>query len=140
MAFVPLNFEAGKTVLMPCATSLTVAKGDALTDDGNGHLTSAASGTAVDIRYVAAESVVTTFAGQQVRCYSALGGGSPIRFVADCDANPAQTDVGTYCDLATVATVNPDAVTNQLFFIESIKGAVGDRKVIGWFAHATPNS
>jgi hypothetical protein len=136
MAFRPINYEEGKVVHVPAATSTTVVKGDCLIDNGSGLLTVASSGTAVDINYVAAESVVTTSNGQLVACIPTRG----VRFEADCDAAPAQTDVGTLADLASVSTINPDASSNDLFFIEKIdltKGAVGTSTVVtGFFQHA----
>lgn len=135
MAFRPINFEEGRVVLMPVATSQTVVKGDALVDNGSGLLAVATNSTAVDINYIAAETVTTT-ATTLVKCIPTRG----IRFSADCDAAPAQTDVGTLCDLASVSTVNPDASSNDLFYIESIdtsKGAVGTSTVVtGYFQHA----
>ncbi len=136
MAFRPLNYEEGKVVLMPAATSQTIVKGDALVDNGSGLLGTASSSTAVDINYVAAETVSTTANGQIVKVIPTRG----IRFEVDCDAAPAQTDVGTLCDLATAGTVNPDASSNDLFFVESIdltRGAVGTSTVVtGYFQHA----
>ena len=135
MAFRPVNFEEGAVVLMPVATSQTVVKGDCLVDNGSGLLAVATSSTAVDINYVAAETITTT-ATTLVKCIPTRG----IRFNVDCDAAPAQTDVGTLCDLASVSTVNPDASTHDLFYIESIDltgGAVGtSTKVFGYFQHA----
>ena len=139
MAFLPLNHEEGKLTLMPCVTSITITKGDALVDNGSGYLTSAEAGTAVEVRYVAAETVTTTFTGQQVSCYSTLSD-TAIRFIADTDANPAQTDVGTEADLATVSTVNPDASTHDIFFIESVVLPLTKKKVKGYFISSVPNS
>jgi hypothetical protein len=118
------------------ATGVTVTKGDAMVDNGSGYLTNAASSTAVDVPYVAMETVVTTADGQLVEMCRTKG----VIFEADTDNAPAQTDVGTRCDLATVSTVNPDAASNNLFYIESIKGATTDKKVIGWFVEGVPNS
>lgn len=138
MAFLPINQEQGRVVLMPCATGVTITKGDALVDDGNGYLTSAASSTAVEVRFVANETVTTTYNGQLVSCHSTLSGPS-IRFEADTDNNPAQTDVGTAADLATVSTVNPDASSNNIFFIESVVLPLSKKKVRGYFIPATVN-
>lgn len=140
MAFRPINYEDGKVELVAAATSTTIAKGDALVDNGSGLLTTAANSTAVDIEYVAAASVVTTSNGQLIPVIPTKG----VRFNADCDAAPAQTDVGTVCDLASVSTLNPDASTNDLFYIEAIDltgGAVGTTtRVIGHFVEGVPNS
>lgn len=140
MAFIPVNYESGKVELVPVANSVTTTKGGPLVDDGAGNLTNAASSTAVDIPYVAARAVVTTVAGQLVEAWPTKG----IRFLADCDAAPAATDVGTVADLATATTLNPDASTNDLFYIEQIDlsgGAVGtSTRVFGHFVEGTPNS
>jgi hypothetical protein len=136
MAFVPKQYDDGKLVNMACANSQTIVKGDALVDNGSGYLVPASSSTAVDVPYVAMESVVTTADGQLVLCIRTKG----VIFEVGTDANPAQTDVGTVADLATVATINPDASSNDLFYIEAIVGAVGDKKVRGWFVEGVPNS
>lgn len=121
---------------MPCANSQTIVTGDALVDNASGYLGTASSSTAVDVRYVAAETVSTTSTGQLVLCWRTDG----VTFVADTDANPAQTDVGTEADLAAAGQVNPDASTNDLFYIEKILGAVADKKVIGHFTRGVPNA
>ena len=63
-----------------------------------------------------------------------------VQFEADCDATPAQTDVGTLADLATNSTINPDASSNDLFYIESISSTVSPGKVLGHFVEGVPNS
>lgn len=134
--FLPIRYDSGKLVKMACANSQTITKGDALVDNGSGYLAVAASSTAVDINYVAMETVVTTATGQFVLCIRTAG----VQFEADTDNNPAQTDVGTYCDLATLNTVNPDASTNALFYIEELVGAVTNKKVLGHFIEGAINS
>ena len=141
MAFIPVNYEEGKVELLPFAASVTTTKGGPVVDNGSGFLTNAASSTAVDIHYVAAE-VKTTGAstGDLVKVWATRG----VRFLADCDAAPAQTDVGTFADLASATTLNPDASTNDLFYIESIDlsgGAVGTTtRVFGHFNEGAPNA
>ena len=138
MAFRPVNYDEGKNVLIPAKASITFVKGNALADDGAGYITNATSSTAVDVEYIAAESVTSdsTDGVTLLNCIPTRG----TRFNADCDAAPAQTDVGTLADLAAAGTVNPDASANDLFFIESIDlsgGAVGtSTKVFGYFNHA----
>ena len=140
MAFKPVNYEEGKVQLIPVATTQTITKGAALVDNGSGYLELATSSTAVDIKYIAMEAFTSTANGQLVHVLPVDG----VRFLADCDAAPAQTDVGTYCDLATNATVNPDASTHDLFYIEAIDltgGAVGtSTRVFGRFVGGVPNS
>lgn len=138
MSFRPVNYEEGKVVLLPAKASIAFVKGNAVVDDGAGFITNAASSTAVDIQYIVDETVTSagTDGATLVRCISTRG----VRFNADCDAAPAQTDVGTLADLGAAGNVNPDASTNDLFYIESIDlsdGAVGtSTKVYGYFNHA----
>lgn len=137
MAFIPRFDTEGKTVLMPCANSQTIVKGNALVDNGSGYLGTASSSTATPVTHVAMQTVTTTADGQLVLCVRTLDG----VFEADCDAAWAQTDVGTYADLAAKDTINPDASSNDLFYIEKGIGTAGtDTKVLGWFSHYTPNS
>ena len=138
MAFVPLQYDQGQLVKVSAAASTTITKGGTLVDNGSGYLTNGASSTAVDVPFVAMETVTTSATdGDLVLCIRTRGG---VIFEADTDANPAQTDVGTYADLASVSTVNPDASTNDLFYIEAIVGALADRKVRGYFTEGVPNS
>lgn len=135
--FIPIRYDSGKLQKKKCANSVAVVKGAAMTDDGNGLLTLATSSTAIDIQYVAMETVTTTVSGQEVLMCATNG----VQFEADCDAAPAQTDVLTACDLATNGTINPDASTHDLFLIEEIVGAVGtSTKVLGHFVEGVPNS
>jgi len=137
MAFRPVNYETGKLVLMPCANTQTITKGDCLVDNGSGYLAVATVSTAVDIHYVAMQTVLTTATGQLVLCIETEN----VLFEADCDAAWATANQGTYVDLATVATIDPDAVTNELFYL--LKGigvtAVGT-KVLGFFTRGIPNT
>jgi len=133
----PVRFDSGRLVKLPAATTVTFVKGAAVTDNGSGYLTLATSSTAVDIKYIAWQDLTTTADGDLLLCYRVVGG---VQIEADTDANPAQTDVGTFADLATNATINPDASVNGLFFIEKIKGALADKKVIGYFVEGVPNS
>lgn len=137
MAFIPENYEDGKTVLVGLATGVTTTRGGALVDNGSGYLTNASAGGNVDVRYIAAEVVTTTSNGQLVTCWETEG----VKFLADTDAAWAQTDVGTECDLATAATLDPDASTDDIFYIESGVGTAGtDTQVRGYFTRGVPNS
>jgi len=129
------NFQH-QLVRVGVANSTTVTKGDAMVDNGSGYLTTASAGGNVDIHYVAMETVTTTADGQLVLMCRTDG----VTFVADTDANPAQTDVGTEADLAAAGQVDPDASTDDIFYIEAIVGAVGDKKVRGHFMRGVPNS
>lgn len=137
MAFKPVQYDEGRLVIMQAATTQTIVKGDALVDNGSGYLAVASAGGNVDIHYVAMQTITTTANGDEVVCVPTDG----VRFEADTDANPAQTDVGTYADLASKSTIDPDASIDDIFYIEKIKGAVADKKVIGYFARGgTPNA
>lgn len=142
MALYPVNFEHGRVVQLPTAASITFVKGNAVVDNGSGYLTNAASSTAVDVKYIALEGKTTgAAAGELLKVYKV---DESVRVHADCDAAPAQTDVHTVADLAGAGSINPDASTNDLFYIESIDladGAVGtSTKVYGYFTHGAPNS
>ena len=137
MSFRPLKYEEGKLVLMPCATAQTIVKGYALADNGSGYLAVATSATAVDIHYVAMQTVTTTANGQMVLCIETEN----ILFDADCDAAWSADDVGTYCDLASVSTLNPDATTNDLFYIaKGIGTADTDTTIYGFFTRGILNT
>src|SRR3990167_1812852 len=137
MAFRPVQYEEGKLVSMPCANSVTIAKGDCLVDNASGYLDVATSSTAVDVHYVAMQTVTTTSTGQLVLCLETEN----VLFEADVDTTWATADQGTYADLATVSTINPDASDNDLFYI--LKGvgvtAVGT-KVLGYFTRGILNT
>lgn len=122
--FTPIKYD--KALEYPkMAASITITKGNALVDDGNGLLTNATD-AATEIRFVAAETKTTwAWENPTVACYYTDG----IEFLADTDANPAQTDVFTKCDLATVSKLNPDASSNDVFFITWIKWALADKQV-----------
>ena len=137
MAFTPIKYDGGDTVVMQAATSQTILKGDALVDNGSGYLAVASGGGGADIEYVALEAQTTTANGDEVLCVRTRG----VLFEADTDAAVAQTDVGTYADLASKNTVDPDASADDIFYIESIVGAAGTAtKVRGFFSAGTPNS
>lgn len=136
MAFLPIAGHKNAYCHVGAATGVTITKGDCLVDNGSGFMTTASAGGNVDIRYVAMETVTTTANGQLVLAVRTAG----VTFLADTDANPAQTDVGTEADLAAAGQVDPDASTDDIFYIESILGAVADRKVVGHFTRGVPNS
>lgn len=135
--FTPIQYDEGQTVLLPFSTGETVVKGGAVVADTDGYYIMAGSSTATDIYYVALQTVTTTADGEEVLC---LRVHNKVIFEVDTDANPARTDVGTLVDLATVSTLNPDASTNDLFYIEDIVGAVADKKVRGFFVDGVGNS
>ena len=141
MAFTPIQFDSGRLVQIPCATGQTIVKGDALSNvDGTGYYTTVSGGDGVTPTHVAMEDVTTTANGDMVTCIRTDG----VVFKADTDAAVSVVDVGTYADLASKSTVDPDASTDDIFFIESIVGGMGaaesSKAVIGWFTRGTPNS
>jgi len=137
MAFRPIQFDSGRMVDLKAVNSTAFVKGDAVVDDGNGLITTASAGGNVDIRYVAMETVTTTSSGQLVKCVSTDG----VTFEADTDAAWAQTDVGTEADLAAAGQVDPNASTDDVFYIERGVGTAGtDTKVVGHFTRGVMNS
>lgn len=137
MAFRPKFDTEGKTVLLPMSTGETIVKGDALVADSDGYYIAAGAATAVPVTHVAMETVTTTADGQLVLAVRTLDG----IFEADCDAAASITDQGTYVDLASKSTVNPDASTNDIFFLEVVIGAAESSTVVqGYFNHGVPLS
>jgi hypothetical protein len=137
MAFTPIYGDEGKYCSVGFATGTTVVKGNAIVDNGSGYMTNASAGGNADILYVAVESVVTTANDEQVLCVRTNG----VTFLADCDAAWAQTDVGTYADLAAAGQVDPNASTDDIFYIEKGVGvAATGTQVVGQFQQGVPNS
>jgi Na+-translocating ferredoxin:NAD+ oxidoreductase RnfC subunit len=138
--FKPIQFDSGRLVKMAVATGQTVVKGDALADNGSGYLATVAADGGTPITHVAMETVTTTADGQMVLCIRTEG----VVFEADCEQAVSVTDIGTYVDMASKSTLDPDSVTDQIFYIESIVGGVAaaetSTKVVGWFAHYAPNA
>lgn len=141
MAFKPLNFEEGMVVNIPAGnggSSQAFVKGDALIAS-SGYYIPATGGNGTAITHVAMENKTVTVNGTPLAALPVVGG-TPVRFEADCDAAWSIVDQGTYADLATAATVNPDATTDDLFFIEQgIGTAETDTKVIGYFVQSAAN-
>ena len=141
MAFVPLNWEEGRLIQLPCAASVAFVKGGAAIYV-SGVMNVAAAGEQGDIQFIVAETVTTSAAAGDIVDFYRVD--PSVRIEADVDAAAAQTDVGTFCDLATVSTLNPNASDDDIFFIEKIDlrgGAVGtSTKVTGYFTHGTPNA
>lgn len=135
--FNPINYDQGRTVELPFSTGESVVKGSTVVADTDGFYIMGGSSTATDVYYVALETKTTVADGEKVLCLRTHG---KTIFEADTDANPARTDVGTLVDLAAAGTINPDASTNDLFYIEDIVGAVADRKVRGFFVDGVGNS
>lgn len=129
MSFRPIKHDSGRTARLPAATSVSFVKGMAVEDNGSGYLRLATSSSG-EVRYIAMETLTTTANGDLLLVLDTQG----VLFDADTDAAPAQTDVGTLADLATNATINPDASSNDVFYIESIIDTATSR-VQGYFVN-----
>ena len=131
--FIPVNYDSGKVVSIPLATTQTVTKGMALMM-ANGYVTDNATTSTEDIGFVALEDKVSTADGDMVLAIPVRG----IKFEADCDDVVSIADRFTRCDLATASTLNPDANTEGVFFIEEIVGEEEvSKKVLGYFERFT---
>lgn len=131
--FKPLRYDTGKMMKIPLAVSQTVVKGDAL-QWASGYL-EVGTITSTDIRFIAMEDVTTgTTAHTECLVLPVEG----VEFEADCDDVASIDDKGTYCTLATKATVNPDLdTTYNAFYIDEIIGKEEVSKIVkGHFVHA----
>lgn len=132
MAFRPLFREEGQVLLVPATSPETFTKGAALTY-ASGLLTAAASSTATDVYFVCAKTVTTTVSGELIEVWPTVG----VVYEADVDTTWATANQGTLADLASASTINPDASSNDLFWIFYGKGATGvGTVVVGMFMHA----
>lgn len=134
MAFIPINHDEGQEVLLP-AVAATYTKGQALTVSG-GNYTAAAGDQDGEVFAISMEGKVVGSSGDPLLVISTRG----VKFLADCEDAPAQTDVGTFCDLASATTLDPDSSTDDLFFIESAILPLSENQVIGYFMHENPNT
>lgn len=131
MALRPLKFDSGRVTRLPAAATVTFTKHCGVEDNGSGYarlITSAST----EVRYVCLEAVTSgsTDGATFIDVLDTQG----VLFDADTDAAPLQTDVGTLCDVATNTTLNPDASTNDVFYIESIIDTSTSR-VRGYFVN-----
>lgn len=131
--FLPIRYDSGKLESQALAVSQTIVKGDALVWS-SGYL-AVASSTSEDIYAIAMEDVSTSDS-EHTECLVLPVDG--IEFEGDCDAVASITDIGTRCDLATKATLNPDATTEKVFLITGIIGtAEVSKRVRGKFSRFT---
>lgn len=128
MAFRPINWDEGQVVRRRSG-AITITKGDALVVS-SGLLALASSSTATDVMYVGAKTA--TYASGE---YADVWPAEPnILYEADCDGVVSTVDIGTFADLASVSTINPDASSNDIFKIEDLIGtAETSTKVVGRF-------
>lgn len=136
MAFLPINFEDGQLVALPMSNggssaSYTVGQALAIT---SGYYTAASAGQGTDVEAVCMEAGTVTTDGTLLKCISTRG----VRFLADTDGTPTVAQQGTYADLASATTVDEDASSDDLFFIEKVVGPLANKKVQGFFQHGTP--
>ena len=143
MAFRPINFEEGRLVSLPAKASITFVKGDACVDDGAGFITQAASGTAVDVLYICQKALASggSDGDDNVELYKV---DPSVLINADCDGVVSTVDVGTSCDLAAAASLNVDATTNALFYIEKADTSNAEAvetttRVFGFFLNGIAN-
>lgn len=134
MAFTPINFDEGKVIDLGAAAA-TYTKGQALTY-ASGNVSTASAGQNGEVFAVSMENKVIGTAGDPLKCIITRG----VKFLADCTANPAQTDVGTECDLGSATALTAANNTDNLFYIESVVMPLASKKVVGYFKHENPNS
>lgn len=131
--FIPLRYDSGKMMKIALAVSQTVVKGDAL-QWASGYL-EVGTDASDDIRFVAMENV-TTGGSAHTECLVLPVEG--VEFEVGTDAVVSVVDVGTYADLATKATINPDASSHDAFYINAMLDGAAEvsTKVQGHFVHA----
>lgn len=129
--FIPQRYDEGRLTRQPLAISQTVVKGDGL-KWVDGYLAVITSGSYQDCRYVALEDVTTD--GSSHTEILVVPTDEDIEFVADCDGVVSIVDRGTYADIATKATINPDSSSYNDFYITDIVGAAETAtQVLGHF-------
>lgn len=137
MAFRPIQYDDGHLTQVE-VEALTFNKGDLLVSNGTaGYVTKAGAGDGSQIEYVAMETIITAATQGDLLLAIRVQG---IIFEADTDADTIRTAVHSYCDIATVSTLDQDASADDQFYIERNIGAAADRVCRGWFANGVPNS
>jgi len=123
--------ESGKVQSIPLAVSQTITTGMMLTWTG-GYLVEAVSTEEV-VDYIALEAVTTGAAEHtEILCYPASQ--SRIRFEADTSADTAAAQRGIAYETSTNLLIdNEAAAIANGFMVDELVGAVGDRKVRGFF-------
>ena len=130
--FKAVRYDAGKMVDVALAVSQTVVKGDAL--QWNGGYLEVGTSSSDDIRFVAMEDV-TTDGSSHTECLCLPVEG--VEFEVATDDVVSVDNLGTYADLATKATINPDDSSNDCFYIRAMIGIAETSKiVVGHFIHA----
>ncbi|MCX6724243.1 MAG: hypothetical protein NT155_03690 [Candidatus Staskawiczbacteria bacterium] len=122
--FKPIQFDSGKLLSCPVGSTQTIAKGDALIWSSG--LLVVATNTSLDIFAIAMQDSASQASGTLILVLPVAG----VRFEADTDDVVSTVDRGCYADLATLATVNPDATTYKVFLIDEIVGTVEVTKIV----------
>ena len=144
MAFRVINWGEGRSVDLPVGGSSIVWLKGAAAVHTSGLMALASADQNGSVHYICDQTITTgSSSGDLVRFIKV---GNNVRISADCEDAPTQTTVGTLCDLAGASSLDPDSVTDALFYIESIditsgNGAVGTSTVVtGYFQSATANA
>jgi hypothetical protein len=117
---------------LPLAVSQTITKGTALVW-ASGYL-SIGTTTSTDVRFVAMEDVTTDGSSHTEILVLPVEG---VEFEVGTDDVVSIVDRGTYADLATGATINPDLSTYDAFYISEYVGEAEVSKTVrGHFVHA----
>jgi len=130
--FRPIQYDSGKAILVPVASTQTIYKGYAL-EWSSGYVQIATT-TSNDVRFVALQDSVLATTGTLILVIPVEG----VRFEADCDGVVSIVDRGTYAIMATAYTINPDdSTTYDQFYIDEIVGTAEVSTVVrGHFVHA----
>ena len=126
--FKPIQYDSGRELLCPVGATQTIAKGDALIWSSG--LLVVAAATSLDVFAIAMQDSASQASGTPILVLPVVG----VRFEADTAGVVVAANRGCYADLATLATVNPDATTYKVFLIDEIVGTVGvTKKIRGTF-------
>ena len=137
MAFLPKKGYDGKTERVQVA-AVTFTKGDCMVYNDAGYLSRAAAGAGDTVYFVAAETISTAAtAGDYLLAWRT---GPDVLFEADTVTDPTRTQLTTAVDLSSASLLDTSAYADVLFQVIEIVGAATDRKVLGYFQHATPNT
>lgn len=136
MACLPAELGKTPTRTGKAAGSQTIVKGDMLVNS-SGYLATIAGAGGGPVVAVAAQDASSTTEGDEILVYDVS---ENIKFICDTDDTPAQSQMNGVADVASKSTIDEDASTDDLFFMEEIVGAAADKKVKGHFTFSAPNS
>ncbi|MFA5158733.1 MAG: hypothetical protein WC451_06145 [Patescibacteria group bacterium] len=133
MSFRPIRYDSGRLCQLPLAVSQTITKGMGL-KWSSGYLTVIETGSYQDTRFVAMEDVTTS--DSQHTLITVIPTDPDIQFEAGCSHVVSVVDRGTYADIATSGTIDPDGSTYNDFYVTDIVGAAEtSTTVLGYFTH-----